>query len=149
MAASILAACLFSFAIMCFLQGKPSRRFVAYVIALSELSHYVIFNDAVGLLYYGSAALFDLLSIMIIAKLAIPTALARQMLYICSASIVFNYIGFTLWLTYMSPVLYNWGFVVINLLTIICLIKREPGHGRQNAGDSSDSKLYRHNYFSH
>jgi len=148
MTANILALTLFAFAAMCFLQGMPSRRFVAYVIAITELFHYLLFNDTEGLLYYGSAALFDLLAIMMIAHLAIPTNLAKQVLFICSASIVMNYMGFVLWIAYMSPALYNWGFVVLNLCTIICLIKREPGHGRQATDNSSGTVIYRHNYFS-
>ena len=148
MTANILAVILFAFAVMCFFQGMPSRRFVAYIIAITELLHYLLFNDSEGLLYYGSAALFDLLAIMMIAHLAIPTSLAKQVLFICSASIVMNYAGFVLWISYLSPSLYNWGFVVLNLCTIICLIKREPGHGRQATDNSSDSKLYRYSYFS-
>lgn len=148
MAESILAATLTVFAVLCLFQRASARRFVAYIVVVSELSHYFLFNDYAGLLYYGSAALFDLFAIMLIAKVAIPTALASQMLAIYAASIALNYAGFVLWLTYMPPTLYNFGFIILNLLTIICLIKREPGHGRQDAGDSGDSILYRYSYFS-
>jgi len=140
------AVCIFC--VLVVFQKTNSRLFPAAILSLTEIIHYVLYDSADGLLYYGTDALLDLLAIMIIAKLAIPTSLAEQILYICSASIIFNYIGLVLWLTYMSPALYNWGFVVLNLCTIICLIKREPGHGRQATDNSSDSKLYRYSYFS-
>ena len=129
-------------------QGSNYRLLPAVVLASTDVMHYWLFDSADGLLYYGSDAILDLLAIMLIAKLAIPTALAMQVMFICAASIVINYIGFAIWLAYMPPTVYNWGFVVLNLCTIICLIKREPGHGRQATDNSSDSKLYRYSYFS-
>lgn len=136
------------FCMLSLFQRSKYRVLPAAVLALTEVIHYWLFDSADGLLYYGSDAMLDLLAIMIIAKLAIPTALAMQVMFICVASIVLNYAGFAVWMAYMPPDIYNWGFVVLNLCTIICLLKREPGHGRQDAGDSSDSFVYRHNYFS-
>lgn len=137
------------FCVLSLFQRSNYRVIPAVVLSLTEVIHYSLFDSASGLLYYGSDALLDLLAIMIIAKLAIPTALAMQIMFICAASIILNYAGFAIWIAYMPPNIYNWGFVVLNLCTLICLIKREPGHGRQNAGDSSDSFVYRNNYFSH
>lgn len=144
----MLAITLCIFGVLCLIQKIPARRFVACVIVITELAHYFLFNDSDGLLYYGSAALFDLLAIILISTLAIPSALAKQILFIYAASIAVNYVGFVLWLTYMEPTLYNWGFVILNLCTIICLIKREPGHGGRSTDNSSGSFVYRHNYFS-
>ena len=78
----MLAITLCIFGVLCLIQKIPARRFVAYVIVATELLHYFLFNNAEGLLYYGSAALFDLLAIMLIAHLAIPTTLAKQILFI-------------------------------------------------------------------
>ena len=142
----VIALCIFG--VLCLIQKIPARRFVACVIAATEALHYGLFNDLDGLMYYGSAALFDLLAIILIVNLAIPTVLAKQLIYICFASIIFNYIGFALWITYMSPTLYNWSFVVLNLFTIICLIKREPGHGRHASDNNGNFIVFRHNYFS-
>ena len=136
------------FCLLAIFQKSNSRFFPAVILSVTEIVHYTLYDSADGLLYYGSDALLDLLAIMIIAKFAIPTVLARQLLYICSASIIFNYIGFALWITYMSPTLYNWSFVVLNLFTIICLIKREPGHGRHASDNNGNFIVFRHNYFS-
>jgi len=144
----MLAITLCIFGVLCLTQKIPARRFVACVIAATEALHYGFFNDLDGLMYYGSAALFDLLAIILIVNLATPTVLAKQMLYISIVSIVLNYIGWTLWLTYMPPTLYNWSFVVLNLFTIICLIKREPGHGRHASNNNGNSIVFCHNYFS-
>jgi len=144
----MLVAMLCIFGVLCLTQKIPARRFVACVIAATEALHYGFFNELDGLMYYGSAALFDLLAIILIVNLAISTVLAKQLLYICFASIIFNYIGFALWITYMSPTLYNWSFVVLNLFTIICLIKREPGHGRHASNNNGNSIVFCHNYFS-
>ena len=140
----LITLCIFG--ILCLAQKIPARRFVACVIALTEALHYGFFNDLDGLMYYGSAALFDLLAIVLIVNLAIPTALAKQMLFISAISIAFNYIGWALWITYMPPTIYNWSFIVLNLCTIICLIKREPGHGRHTGNNSRDPIVYRDSY---
>jgi len=142
----MLAITLCIFGILCLTQKIPARRFVACVIAATEALHYGFFNELDGLMYYGSAALFDLLAIILIVNLAIPTVLAKQMLFISAISIAFNYIGWTLWLTYMPPTIYNWSFIVLNLCTIICLIKREPGHGRHTGDNSGNPIVYRDSY---
>jgi len=142
----LLAITIFIFGILSLMQKTPARRFVGYVIVITEVLHYVLFNELDGLMYYGSAALFDLLAIILIVNLAIPSALAKQMLYISGVSIVFNYIGWSLWLTYMPPTIYNWSFIVLNLCTIICLIKREPGHGRHTGNNSCNPIVYRDSY---
>jgi len=144
----MLVATLCIFGVLCLTQKIPARRFVACVIAATEAVHYGFFNELDGLMYYGSAALFDLLAIILIVNLAIPTVLAKQILYISIVSIVLNYIGWTLWLTYMPPTVYNWSFVVLNLFTIICLIKREPGHGGRASDNSGDFIIYHHNHVS-
>ncbi len=144
----MLVSTLCIFGVLCLTQKMPARRFVACVIAGTEALHYGFFNELDGLMYYGSAALFDLLAIILIVNLAIPTVLAKQILYISIVSIVLNYIGWTLWLTYMPPTLYNWSFVVLNLFTIICLTRREPGYGGRASDNSGDFIIYRHNHFS-
>lgn len=145
----LLAITILIFGILSLMQKTPARRFVGYVIVITEVLHYVLFNELEGLIYYGSAALFDLLAIILIVNLAIPSALAKQMLYISGVSIVFNYIGWSLWLTYMPPTIYNWSFIVLNLFTIICLIKREPGHGRHEGDNNRGSIVYSYHYFGH
>ena len=142
----IITLCIFG--VLCLTQKIPARRFVACVIAATEALHYGFFNELDGLMYYGSAALFDLLAIILIVNLAIPTILAKQMLYISIVSIVLNYIGWTLWLTYMPPILYNWSFVVLNLFTIICLIRRESVYGGRASNNNGNSIIFSHNYFS-
>jgi len=97
-------------------------------------------------MYYGSAALFDLLAIILIANLAIPSVLAKQIMTISVVSIIFNYFGWVLWVTYMPPTIYNWSFIVLNLCTIICLIRREPGHGRHMGNNSGHSIVCRDSY---
>lgn len=143
----LLAVTIFIFGILSLLQKSPARRFVGYVIVITEALHYVFFNELDGLIYYGSAALFDLLAIILIVNLAIPSSLAKQMIYISLVSIIFNYIGWGLWLTYMAPTLYNLGFVVLNLCTIVFLIKKEPGHGRHEGDNSGDSIVYSYRHF--
>jgi len=142
----MVAITLCIFGILCLIQKIPARRFVACVIAATEALHYGLFNDLDGLMYYGSAALFDLLAIILIANLAIPTVLAKQMLYISVISIIFNYFGWVLWLTYMPPTLYNGSFIVLNLCTIICLIRKESGHGGHASDNNGNSIVYHYNY---
>jgi len=86
----MLVVMLCIFGILCLTQKAPARRFVACVIAATEALHYGFFNELDGLMYYGSAALFDLLAIILIVNLAIPTALAKQILYISGVSVVFK-----------------------------------------------------------
>ena len=144
----MLAITLCIFGILCLIQKIPARRFVACVIAGTEALHYGFFNDLDGLMYYGSAALFDLLAIILIVNLAIPTVLAKQMITISVVSIIFNYFGWVLWFTYMPPTIYNWSFAVLNLCTIICLIRKESSHGGHASDNSGDFIVYHYNYFS-
>lgn len=126
-----------AFASLVLIQTENRRTFAACVyVFFNVIAHDLIFGKYGGLMYFGTGALFDLFAILIISKFALPSKLAFHLTIICLISIVLNIIGWAMWLTYMEPTLYTLGFIALNIYTLICLIQKEPSHGRHKGNNS-------------
>ena len=110
---------------------QDGRRFpAALIFAASLLIHDVFLSELDGLLYYGSAALFDLMVITWLANLKGTSELTVNLLRISLASVVLNFTGWLMWVSYLEPSLYNISYVLLYSCAIIALIKEEgTGYG--------------------
>lgn len=105
---------------------QDERRFTAALIfAASLLIHDVFLSELGGLLYYGSAAFFDLLVITWLANLKQTSRLTVSILRISLVSIVLNFTGWLMWISYLKPSLYNLSYIILYTCAIIALIKKE------------------------
>lgn len=107
-----------------FIQPNAQRLFAALVFAGGALSHDVLFSGHGGLLYYGSAALFDLGVLMLISGIRPITKTIAQLHVICLASVLVNFAGWVIWWLYLPPAAYNLAFVTIYCWALVTLTRR-------------------------
>ena len=136
---TLITITVYLFCGLCFFQPTLNRSVVAGVFVFFIMSHEVLAYSLDGLIYYGSAALFDLFIITIITKVSTASRLCFQLQLICLASIFINALGWVMWFTYQPLDLYNWCFVALNFYAVYCMIAREPKHGRLATDDSRTS----------
>jgi len=123
----ITSVLLMMIAASCLIQPNAPRLFAAAVFAGLTLTHEFSLSHLEGLEYYGSAALVDL-GIMIAMSGISPTpAMVINLQRICIASIVTNFLGWVMWLTYLPPIAYNYAYVFIYIVAFAVLIKRDKG----------------------
>jgi len=110
--------------IVAFLQPNAPRLFAAVSFISFLLAHEFFMYGYEGLQYYGSAALFDLAIIILTSGINPVPKMVLSLHKICMVSIVANLAGYLLWYYYLPLTAYNATFVVINVWTLIILIKR-------------------------
>lgn len=112
-------------------QPTIPRAIAAMVFASLSVVHDIAFSDLNGLAYYGSAALFDLIVILILNFTPL-TKLSIRLQLISSVSISLNFIGWIMWTLYLPPDAYNAAFIVLYLVSALALI---IGSGGDDMGD--------------
>ena len=137
----------------CFQPTKP-RLYVALTFTSVTLAHDIFLSSLDGFAYYGSAALGDLLIVVIISNIRPILKMTVELNKICMISIFTNLFGWSLWVFYFLPVAYNSMFVLIYAVALFTLIKRDTlnvgnhllGGGRFGYSiNRSTSVLYRNN----
>ena len=135
----IMLALMYAIILTIFVQRCTPRTIVATIFAMGIIIHdrlfYAVSEDP--WIYYLSAALFDLLVILIIARMNTTLRLATDIQVISIASIFFNLIG---WIQYMQGhdvTTYMLMYVVLYGWAIVALLRREP----RNAGNTKDNTL--------
>ena len=105
---------------------QDERRFpAALIFAASLLIHDRFLAELDGLLYYGSAAIFDLAVITWLANLRQTCKLTVNLLRVSLVSIVLNFGGWLMWITYQPPALYNLSYIILYSCAIVALINKE------------------------
>ena len=140
------------FVIACFQPNK--LRFAAAVIfAGVTVSHELLFSSLDGLAYYGSAALLDLLIIILISRLEPVTNTVLMLNKICLMSILANLTGWTMWFFYYPPTIYDVFYIFIYAWALFVLIKRDScdvgstvlDSGHINNIFDSNTRIFHHN----
>lgn len=93
---------------------KKEYRAAPLIFATVALMHDLYLSSLDGLYYYGSAALFDLVVIILLTQLR-PVFIVCDIQLISLMSMFLNLIGWTMWMCYLSPALYNWAFIGLYL----------------------------------
>lgn len=108
-----------------FLQPNAPRFYAAVCFLAITLSHEGIAGHLTGLAYYGSAALFDLLIIILTAGINPVPRMVLWLHRVCMVSIVANGIGWVMWYAYWPPYAYDATFIVIYLWALVTLLERD------------------------
>lgn len=110
-----------------FFQCELNRFYIALVYFLSVFVHDLFFSSTTGIVYYGSAAMFDLLAIIIISNIQPISKTTIAITNICFLSIVLNLIGWLIWFLYWPPLPYNAAFIILYASAFIALIRQDLG----------------------
>lgn len=117
------------------MQWGSARRWAAMTFASVTVAHLMFMTQYTGLLYYGSAAFFDLAIMSILASLPRVTSLSLDLMKISMVSIFVNFIGYFMWLLYLPPHGYNAAFVAVYGFAIFAMLKKESDDVGHSAMD--------------
>lgn len=116
---------------------------VACFVGLS-VAHDVFLSNLDGLPYYGSAALFDLTTIMLTAYLRPIPQIVPRLHIVCLASIIMNCFGWVLWMLYFPPIVYNQSFIALYFAAIVAILWEDH---IDVGSDTMDQRRF--NFFTH
>jgi len=106
-------------------QPTATRSFAAVVFVSVAWAHELAFAHLTGLPYYASAGAGALAIIVALKLLDHPPRIALTLVRICLVSIVLNFIGWVLWVTYSEPAPYNVATFCIFVWALITLLSRD------------------------
>lgn len=118
------------------MQGTAPRTMVAVVFVSLTLAHEIFLSVYDGLLYYGSAALFDAAIIITISGIRPLPKLVLDLHRVCVVSILTNFLGWCAWYFYMPPGAYNTAFLFLYTWAFMVLITKGSPDVGSNAMDS-------------
>ena len=96
--------------------------------------HDVIFGAYDGFAYYGTAAMFDYLVLLVMRR-------SINVQLICLAAIAFNAFGYIAWFLYLPPTLYGYSFLSLYIITALACAQG----GGSDLGDGGGSFNFRVN----
>lgn len=121
------------------MQPNAPRFFAAILFMSIAMAHELFLADLTGLQYYGSAALFDLLIIVLTSGISPIPKMVLSIHKICIASMLINAVGWTLWLLYFPPIAYSIAFLCLSVWTLAVFTKRDKADVGGYAMDSGAS----------
>lgn len=142
----MISILLMMIAASCLVQPNAPRLFAAVVFSGLTLMHEFSLSHLEGLEYYGSAALVDLGIMIAVSGISPTPAMVINLQRVCIVSIITNFLGWVMWLTYLPPIAYNYAYVFIYIVAFAVLIKRDKGDVGGFAMDSWGS-CFRVNIF--
>lgn len=125
-------------------KGVAQRIAALYALILISTALVVEFipSEYWGAMYIGTA-LAELLIIVIISNKNDDIVL--PLMFLCFVSIWLNLYGFVVWVSYLSPDLYNVGQVILNIsVTLLFLARRQSDDGPINISRLGRSWVYSH-----
>ncbi len=123
-------------------QPTAARRLIGATFLLVTLGHEFFLSELEGMMYHGSAALFDLAIIMIIGEIRPVRKLVLYLQGICLASILTNLMGWIAWSLYLEPDVYNNAMGVLYLFAIVALLYRDRAHERMDFAGHSERPIF-------
>lgn len=105
------------------------------------LLHDLLFRNSEGLLYYGSAALADLLIVEMLGRVRHVTSLTLKLQILSAVAVGLNLMGFLLWVSYLPPAFYENAFVAWYAVALLCVGRRENDIGGSVTNFSSFGRL--------
>lgn len=120
---------IYALLVVAFIQPNAPRFFAAVSFVSIIALHEFLLSDLDGLQYYGSAALLDLLIIVVTSGINPVPKMVLSLHKLCIASILANALGWVIWFFYFPPLVYDAAFVLIYTWALIILIKRDGLHG--------------------
>lgn len=147
MTADVLQILIATQALCVIIQGGDVRRLVAaFLFVAPVVVHEIFLADLDGLAYYGSAALFDLLTIVTLSLMMRPPKLALMLQQLAMISIMLNFYGWIAWMAYLAPDAYSLLFIGLYFTAIIILMWGGDGVLGGSKLGSGHSGISRHAY---
>jgi len=103
------------------IQGNASRWYIASCFCIGVLMHNAFFYHVENSMYYLSAAMIDLIVMVIISRFKCR-AFVYKMLFVCVVSIMLNGLGWALWHFYLPPTFYDQLFLLFYCSVIAIFI---------------------------
>jgi hypothetical protein len=122
---NIISLLLYGLLFAVLIQPNNERLLIAFWFVAITLTHELLLSTAGGFLYYGSAALFDLVIMLFIANASHVSRTSVMMLKVCLASILANMIGWSLWFSFWPPIVYNILYIFIYSWALLVLLNQD------------------------
>ena len=106
-------------------QQNSQRLYAACVFSVVIYFHDLLLSDSDGLIYYGSAALFDLLIVIMLGMILNIPKIVLRLQIISFLFIVVNFIGWLMWYSYQPPLVYDTLCAILFSLAFITLLLRD------------------------
>ena len=110
------------------LQRNPERRKIALFYSAITVLHIAVFGRINGSLYYWSAAIFDMLILVVITTAKTQRSsriLITRLTKICFVSVVCNSIGWLMWFEELPPTAYNRTYILIYIAIIAIFVSED------------------------
>lgn len=130
---NVLTCLLIDVGLLTLMQPAGQRFFAAAAFTGFVLAHELVLSSSEGILYFGSAAMFDLIVIFLIRDVAAESSVALSLQRVCALSLITNAAGWALWFFYAPLILYNVAFLGIYAWALHVLTRRD----RVNVGGNS------------
>jgi hypothetical protein len=124
--------------LLVFRQPTAQRFYAACCFVVPTVLHDFIFAKYDGLLYYGSAALTDSISVALLSIIG-SCKLAYNLQRLCLVSILLNFVGWITWTSFWSPTIYNLSFLALYTTAALLMLRKEKADG---VGDSTLVRRY-------
>lgn len=96
-------------------------------MTLSALTHEFIFSHEEGFLYYGTAAAFDTMLVLITANFKKITRLIVNVQTYCLLSFIVNLAGWVAFMGYSSPAGYDAASMIVFTFAFLILTRNDDG----------------------
>lgn len=116
---------MYALVVVAILQPNAPRLFASVTFVGIVLLHEALLSDLDGSQYYGSAALFSLLIIVLTSGIYPIPKMVISLHRLCIVSIFANMFGWAIWYLYYPPLAYDLAFVAIYAWALFILIKRD------------------------
>ena len=133
----ILAALYVLMTVIAIFQNKWERSYSIMVIVLSNVSFYVVMSDTNSAWYFITAAMVDLLAIILMLPVSSKDRLSMWLSVVCGSSILLNAAGFVSWYNFREPTLYNYAYIALMVWAIILMITTKA----PDVGNNRDYRL--------
>lgn len=119
-------------------QPNKDRFIASSIFVFAIMIHEWTLSNQTGLVYYGTAGLFDLIVITMLHYMKSESELVWSLINISFVSMITNTIGWIMWMLWIPPTLYNAAFVVIYGWAFFKLIGRD----KKDVGGHSLDRWY-------
>jgi hypothetical protein len=126
--------------LLCFIQPDKPRFLTCLSYASLTFMHEVFISKFTSLPYYSTAAIFDLMSMILMSHVKPVNNLIVKLSVLCVISIVLNFYGWLIYMLYFDPITYNIAFMLIYAVVIFLFVVRDKNsehNGTYNSGEFS------------
>lgn len=106
-------------------QGNAQRFYAAGIFSGAAYLHEFLLSETTGIIYYGSAALFELVIVVLLSGINPLPKMALRLQIISFLFVLTHLFGWVIWFFYFPPFLYDLACAVLFSLALITLILRD------------------------